>query len=207
MPNSGKTLRMGLIGLLEVTLLICVIVGVSYLSIDPVYASQPFPTVRPQPATFDAPFTAAPPLTTPFSTMGPIDRNLTTANLPTPLAWAAGTLAAMTSMLAGVTFFGKREATQPRIFPLILTAILLTVATLLVELLFVAAEVILVTSGLGETPPGVLLGIVLAGLGLFLIDFDLAFVIYVYRVANAAPGEEVQLNLWPWEGWGLSPGK
>ena len=108
----------------------------------------------------------------------------------------------MTAMLAGVTFFGKREATRPRIFPLILTAILLTVATLLVELLFVAAEVILVSSGLGETPPGVLLGIVLAGLGLFLIDFDLAFVIYVYRVANATPGEEVQLNLWPWEGWG-----
>ena len=90
MPNSGKTLRMGLIGLIAVTLLICVIVGVSYLSIDPVYASQPFPTVRPQPATFDAPFTATPPFTTPFSTMGPIDRNLTTGKLPTPPSLGGG---------------------------------------------------------------------------------------------------------------------
>lgn len=109
-------------------------------------------------------------------------------------------------MLGGLTFLRRREVAQPPIIPLVLIAILLTITTLLVELLFVAAEVSLLMSGLGETPVGVLLGLVLAGLGLFLVNFDLAFVIYVYRVAHASPGEQVRLNLWPWEGWGLSTG-
>jgi len=123
------------------------------------------------------------------------------------LAWASGALTAVTAMLGSFTFLMRGEATRPPIIPLILTAIFLTITILVVELLFVAAEIILVMTGLAETPPGVALGLLLAGLGLFLVNFELAFVIYVYRVANASPGGEVRLNLWPWEGWGLSPDK
>jgi len=77
---------------------------------------------------------------------------------------------------------------------------LAAVTTILVELLFVAAEISMLLSGIGETPAGVVLGLILAALGLFLINFDLAFVIYVYRVATAPAGEEVRLGLRFWEG-------
>jgi hypothetical protein len=85
-------------------------------------------------------------------------------------------------------------------------AILLTITTLLIELLFIAAEVILVISGLVQTIPGLLLSLLLAGLGLFIGNSELAFVIYVYRIASARPGEDVLFRLWPWEAWGLSEG-
>jgi hypothetical protein len=82
------------------------------------------------------------------------------------------------------------------------------ITTILVELLFIAAEVIMLLSGIGETPAGVVLGLILAALGLFLINFDLAFVICVYRVASATSGEEIRPNLRFWESWGLSqPGE
>jgi hypothetical protein len=61
---------------------------------------------------------------------------------------------------------------------------LITITTILVELLFIKAEVIMLLSGMGETPAGVVLGLILAALGLFLINFDLAFAICVYRIAG-----------------------
>jgi hypothetical protein len=76
--------------------------------------------------------------------------------------------------------------------------VLITVTTILVE-------IIMLSSGFGETPAGVVLGLILAALGLFLLNFDLAYWIYVYRVASAPVGEEVRPNLRFWEGWGLSP--
>ena len=124
---------------------------------------------------------------------------------PAPLAWLAGALAAVTSALGGLTYLRSRESDRPPILALIFIAVLVTVTTILVELLFIAAEIIMLLSGVGETPAGVMLGLILAALGLFLINFDLAFVIYVYRVASAPAGEEVRPNLRFWEGWGLSP--
>jgi len=127
---------------------------------------------------------------------------------PTSLAWLAGALVAVTSALGGLTYLRSREADRPPILALIFIAVLVTVTTILVELLFIAAEIIMLLSGIGETPAGIMLGLILAALGLFLINFDLAFVIYVYRVASAPAGEEVRPNLRFWEGWGLSlPGE
>lgn len=124
---------------------------------------------------------------------------------PISLAWIAGVLAAVTSVLSGLTFLRRGESDRPPILPLIFIAVLITVITILVELLFVAAEIIMLLSGFGETPAGIFLGLILAVLGLFLINFDLAFVIYVYRVASAPAAEDVRVNLKFWEGWGLSP--
>jgi hypothetical protein len=54
------------------------------------------------------------------------------------------------------------------------------------------------------SPVGVVAGLVLATLGLFSLNFDLAYSVYVYRVSSAPLGEEVRPNLRFWEGWGLS---
>ena len=136
--------------------------------------------------------------------LSPVAETARIPEFPDSLAWIAGVLAVVASALSGLTFLRHREADRPPIFPLIFIAVLITVVTILVELLFVAAEIIMLLSGIGETPQGVVLGLILAVLGLFLINFDLAFVIYVYRVGSAPAGEDVRVNLRFWEGWGLS---
>ncbi len=77
--------------------------------------------------------------------------------------------------------------------------VLLTLAILLVEALFIVAEIIMLLSGLGETPIGIVLGLILSVLGLVLINFEVAYLASVYKVASAPPGEDVRLILWPWE--------
>jgi len=137
--------------------------------------------------------------------LSPVSATSQIPEFPTPLAVLAGALAVVTSALGGLPLLRSRESDRPPILPLIFIAVLITITTILVELLFIAAEVIMLLSGIGETPAGVVLGLMLAALGLFLINFDLAFVIYVYRVSSAPAGLEVKPNLRFWEGWGLAP--
>ena len=74
-------------------------------------------------------------------------------------------------------------------------AVLLTLAILVVEALFIVAEINMLLSGLGETPIGIVPGLILSVLGLFLINLEVACIVFVYRVASAPPGEDVRLNL------------
>ena len=125
---------------------------------------------------------------------------------PSLLAWVSGAVVTVTAAFAGFTFLGSRSGSRPSLTTLVVIGVLLTLAILLVEVLFIVAEIIMLLSGLGETPIGIVLGLILSVLGLFLINFEVAYLAFVYRVASALPGEEVRLILWPWELWGLGDG-
>ena len=82
-----------------------------------------------------------------------------------------------------------------------------TLAILLVEVLFIVAEIILLLSGLGETPIGMVFGLPVSPGSFFCSTYEDACLAFVYRVASAPPGEDVRLILWPMELWGLSDGQ
>lgn len=113
----------------------------------------------------------------------------------------------VTAILSGFTFLGSRSGSRPSLTALIVIGVLLTLAIFLVEVLFIVAETIMLLSGIGETPIGIVLGLILSGLGLFLINLELAYLAFVYRVVSASTGEDVRLILWPLELWGLRDGQ
>ena len=49
-----------------------------------------------------------------------------------------------------------------------------------------------------------LFGLIVAAIAAFLVNFEVAFCVYVYRVAFTPPQEEVKLDLRPLN-WGLRP--
>jgi hypothetical protein len=91
---------------------------------------------------------------------------------------------------------------RPPIGVLIVVGVLLSIVVLLVDLLFAATEVILAGPDFAGNPLTILLSLFVVALGLFLINLDVAYWVYVYRVAEAAPSEEVPFDLTPFD-WGL----
>jgi len=126
---------------------------------------------------------------------------------PSFLVWASGAVVTVTATLAGFKFLGSRSGSRPSLTALIVIGVLLTLSIVLVELLFITAEALMLLSGIGETPIGIVLGLILSVLGLFLINVELAYLAFVYRVASARKDEDVRLILWPWKLWGLRDGQ
>ena len=107
-------------------------------------------------------------------------------------------------LLAAATIFRglRKEEDKPNLIALIITGLLLTVAIVLVEALFVIVEAILVGPDLTGNPFAIVLSIVIVILGIFLINLEVAYWVYVYRVSKALPGEKIPFDLTPLD-WGL----
>jgi len=118
--------------------------------------------------------------------------------------WAQVTaiLASVTAALVALLLQFIRRDARPPIGVLIVVGVLLSIVILLVDLLFVAAEVILAGPDFAGNPLTILLSLIVVILGLFLINLDVAYWVYVYRLAGASPSEEVPFDLTPFD-WGL----
>ena len=88
---------------------------------------------------------------------------------------------------------------NPPIGALIGIGVLLTLATLVVEAGFIYAEAALAAPSLTGNPFAIVGELVLVSLSLFLINFEVAYWAYVYRVMGARPGEKVHLKLAPFD--------
>jgi hypothetical protein len=97
---------------------------------------------------------------------------------------------------------------RPNLVGLIAAGLLITGATILIEYyLFIPAELALlpvIAAGGIVAPFAIGLEAILIVESLFLINFDVAYWVYVYRVQISSFDEDVKLNLNPLDGWGLN---
>jgi hypothetical protein len=164
------------------------------------------PTAPPQPFSGFTPTERVlgeiPPQLAPAETLGVVAREADLFGFPAALAWAAGALATAAA-LSGFSLLVRRLKSRPPIVLLIILAIVfLVLFGLLMEGLLAAAEAILALSA--ATLATALLSLSVAAITAFLVNFEVAFCVYVYRVAFAPPQEEVKLDLRPLN-WGLRP--
>jgi len=149
-----------------------------------------FATASPQPFSGFTPTEGVlgeiPPQLAPEETFGVVAREADLAGFRAALAWAAGALAAAAAALSGFSFLVRRLKSRPPIALLIILAIVfLILFGLLMEGLYVAAEAILALTA--ATAATAFLGLIVAAIAAFLVNFEVAFSVYVYRVAFAPP--------------------
>lgn len=164
-------------------------------------------TVPPQPFSAFAPTEASigaiSPQVAPAQPLGEIERPPDRFGFPTTLAWGVGVLTAVAMALSGYSFLVERQESRPPIVLLVILAIVfLILFAFLMEGLFAAAEAILALSTV--TVVTAFLSLSLAAVTAFLVNFEVAFSVYVYRVAFSPPEVEVRLDLRPLN-WGLRP--
>lgn len=92
---------------------------------------------------------------------------------------------------------------NPPLGVLIGIGVLLTLAILVTEGGFIYAEGALAVPSLLGNPLAIIGELILISLSLFLINLEVAYLVYVYRVAKAELGEKVRFILTPFD-WGLS---
>ena len=93
------------------------------------------------------------------------------------------------------------EALSP-IAPLIIVGVLLSIVVFIVDLLFVAAEMVLAGPASTGNALAILLSLIIVAEGLFLTNLDIAYWVYAYRLTGASPSEDVPFDLTPGD-WGL----
>ena len=81
---------------------------------------------------------------------------------------------------------------------------LITIATILAEIPLIWAEIIIALPALSGNPLAILGEISLIALSGFILNFEVSYWVYIYRVLAAPPGKEVDLDLNPLSAWGLA---
>ena len=95
---------------------------------------------------------------------------------------------------------------RPDTAALVVIGIALTGAIIVTELGLTAAEIALAPIAATGNPLAIGGELILVSTSLFLVDVEIAWWVYVYRVETAPANVDVRLNLNPLEGWGLNGG-
>jgi RHS repeat-associated protein len=96
------------------------------------------------------------------------------------------------------------HAKRPTTAQLVVIGVLLTSAIVVSEIALTAGELALAPIAATGNPLAIGGELILTGTSLFLVDVEISYWVYVYRVETALPSQDVKLNLNPLELWGLS---
>ena len=91
---------------------------------------------------------------------------------------------------------------RPPIEGIIVTGILLTLATVVLEIPLIWGEAILAGPAFAGNPLAVGGELLLMSASAFLLNFEVAYWAYAYRVVSAPTGEDIRLDMTPFD-WGL----
>jgi hypothetical protein len=191
-------------GLFVLALILLLVTGCQF---QPDIVPLNIPTAPPQPFSAFAPtemrIDQMPSSQVPAQSLGDIEESRGSSPLLATLARAAGLIAIPGLGLAGLSMLVRGQADRPPIWLLVFLGILfLVLFGILLEALFAAAEAILALAA--PTLITALLSLTVAAIGMFLVNFEVAFAVYVYRVVAAPERVEVKLDLTPFD-WGLRP--